>query len=117
MPRRKPQLMGSWRPALAQPAQSSGQISDLPKSLSSKSYDIEAKPAQRASREKMMKMLQRLIEDRFKLRPRHESKERSAYVLTVAKPIPTNPAKEMKRCGISSRTRWCLTCPARRVKF
>jgi uncharacterized protein (TIGR03435 family) len=64
------------------------QISDLPKSFSSKSYDIEAKPARRASREEMMKMLQALIEDRFNLRLRHESRELSAYVLTVAKGGP-----------------------------
>ena len=64
------------------------QISDLPKSFSSKSYDIQAKSAQRASREQMMKMLQTLIEDRFKLRLRHESKELSAYVLTVTKDGP-----------------------------
>jgi uncharacterized protein (TIGR03435 family) len=64
------------------------QISGLPKSFNSKSYDIEAKPAQRASRKQMMKMLQTLIEDRFELRLRHESKELSAYVLTVAKDGP-----------------------------
>jgi uncharacterized protein (TIGR03435 family) len=64
------------------------QISNLPKSFNSKSYDIEAKPPQRASREQMMKMLQTLIEDRFMLRLRHESKELSAYVLTVAKGGP-----------------------------
>jgi uncharacterized protein (TIGR03435 family) len=64
------------------------QISGLPKSFSSNSYDIEAKLAQRASREQMMMMLQTLIEDRFKLRLRHESKEVNAYVLTVAKGGP-----------------------------
>jgi uncharacterized protein (TIGR03435 family) len=64
------------------------QISDLPKSFRSKSYDIEAKPAHRASRRQMMEMLQALIEDRFKLRLRHETKELNAYVLTVAKGGP-----------------------------
>jgi uncharacterized protein (TIGR03435 family) len=64
------------------------QISGLPKSFSSNSYDIEGRLAQRASREQMMKMLRTLIEDRFKLRLRHESKEVSAYVLTVAKGGP-----------------------------
>ena len=61
------------------------QVSGLPDSFSSKSYDIEAKCAQPASREQMMKMLQALIEDRFKLRFRHETKELRVYVLTVAK--------------------------------
>jgi len=64
------------------------QVSDLPKSFRSKSYDIQAKCAQRASREEMMVMLRTLIEDRFKLRLRHESKELSAYVLTLAKDGP-----------------------------
>ena len=64
------------------------QISDLPKSFRSKSYDIQAKCAQRANREEMMVMLQTLIEDRFKLRLRHESKAVTAYVLTVAKDGP-----------------------------
>jgi uncharacterized protein (TIGR03435 family) len=64
------------------------QISDLPKSFSSKSYDIQAKSAQRASRAEMMVMLQTLIEDRFKLRLRHEGKELSAYVLAVARDGP-----------------------------
>jgi uncharacterized protein (TIGR03435 family) len=36
----------------------------------------------------MMEMLQALIEDRFKLRLRHETKELNAYVLTVAKGGP-----------------------------
>jgi uncharacterized protein (TIGR03435 family) len=64
------------------------QISDLPKSFRSKSYDIQAKSAQRASQEEMMVMLRTLIEDRFKVRLRHESKELSAYVLAVAKDGP-----------------------------
>jgi uncharacterized protein (TIGR03435 family) len=64
------------------------QISDLPKLFASKSYDIEAKTAQRASREQMMKMLQTLIEERFKLRLHHETKDLNAYVLTIAKDGP-----------------------------
>jgi uncharacterized protein (TIGR03435 family) len=64
------------------------QVSGLPASLSSKSYDIEAKSARPASREQMMRMLRTLIEDRFKLRLRHETKDLRAYVLTVAKGGP-----------------------------
>jgi len=60
------------------------QVSGLPSSFSSKSYDIEAKSAKPASREQMMSMLQTLIEDRFKLRFRRETKELRVYVLTVA---------------------------------
>jgi uncharacterized protein (TIGR03435 family) len=64
------------------------QVSGLPTSFSSKSYDIEAKSARPASREQMMRMLQTLIEDRFKLRLRHETKDLRVYVLTVAKGGP-----------------------------
>jgi uncharacterized protein (TIGR03435 family) len=64
------------------------QVSGLPNSLTSKGYDIDATSAQPASREQMMKMLQTLIEDRFKLRFSHETKEIRVYVLTVAKGGP-----------------------------
>jgi uncharacterized protein (TIGR03435 family) len=64
------------------------QVSGLPDSFSSRSYDIEATCAQPASREQMMQMLQTLIKDRFKLRFRLETKELTAYVLTVAKGGP-----------------------------
>jgi uncharacterized protein (TIGR03435 family) len=64
------------------------QVSGLPSSLSSRNYDIEATCGQPASREQMMRMLQTLIGDRFKLRLRHETKELTVYVLTVAKGGP-----------------------------
>lgn len=64
------------------------QVSELPKSFSSRSYDIEAKRAQPASRGQMMNMLQTLIEDRFNLRLHRETKVVGAYVLTVAKGGP-----------------------------
>jgi uncharacterized protein (TIGR03435 family) len=64
------------------------QISGLPKSLASKSYDIEAKTAQPAGRNQMMEMLHALIDDRFRLRLHHESKQLTAYVLTIAKDGP-----------------------------
>jgi uncharacterized protein (TIGR03435 family) len=61
------------------------QISGLPDSFGLKNYDIDATCGHPASREQMMEMLQTLLEERFKLRLRHESKELSAYVLTVAR--------------------------------
>ena len=64
------------------------QIAGLPKSFASKSYDIEAKTAQPANRKQMMEMLQALINDRFRLRLHHDSKELTAYVLMVAKDGP-----------------------------
>jgi uncharacterized protein (TIGR03435 family) len=64
------------------------QVSGLPSSFSSRNYDIEAKSARQASRKQMMRMLQTLVEDRFKLRLRHETKDLSVYVLMVAKGGP-----------------------------
>jgi uncharacterized protein (TIGR03435 family) len=61
------------------------QISGLPDSFGSRSYDIDATCAHPASRKQMMEMLQTLLEERFKLRLRHETKELSVYVLTVAR--------------------------------
>ena len=62
-----------------------GQISGLPDELSSSRYDIEAKSEHPVSRDQMMRMLQALLEDRFKLVIRHETKEMKAHVLVVAK--------------------------------
>jgi len=64
------------------------QVSGLPNSFNSKSYDIEATCRRPASREQMMRMLQTLLEDRFKLRLRHETKDLTVYVLMVGKGGP-----------------------------
>lgn len=64
------------------------QVSGLPKSFSSKNYDIEARSAMPATREQMMRMLQNLIEDRFKLRLHREAKELRVFVLRVSKGGP-----------------------------
>jgi uncharacterized protein (TIGR03435 family) len=64
---------------------STRQVSGLPSEFESKSYDIEARTARPATRAQMMKMLQVLIEDRFKLRLRRETKELNVYLLAVTK--------------------------------
>jgi uncharacterized protein (TIGR03435 family) len=64
------------------------QLSGLPESFISKHYDIDATSAKPASREQMMRMLQALLEDRFKLRLRHETKDLSVYVLTQGRGGP-----------------------------
>lgn len=64
------------------------QISGLPDSLRAKDYDIEAKSAHPATRTQMMEMLQSLLEDRFSLRLRRETKDLNVYVLAVAKGGP-----------------------------
>lgn len=61
------------------------QISGLPQDLSNEGYDIEAKAERPRNREQMMRMLQGLLEDRFKLAARRETKELKAQVLVVGK--------------------------------
>jgi uncharacterized protein (TIGR03435 family) len=63
---------------------SNGQISGLPEALSSERYDIEAKMERPTGRDQMMKLLRTLLEDRFKLVVRHETKELKVHVLVVA---------------------------------
>jgi uncharacterized protein (TIGR03435 family) len=60
-------------------------ISGLPQALTSDGYDIEAKAEHAVSREVMMAMLRSLLEDRFKLAVRRETKELKAHVLVIAK--------------------------------
>jgi uncharacterized protein (TIGR03435 family) len=61
------------------------QISGLPDGMATENYDIEAKAERPVSRAQMMLMLRSLLEDRFKLEVRRETKEISAHVLVVAK--------------------------------
>jgi uncharacterized protein (TIGR03435 family) len=61
------------------------QISGLPQEFTSGGYDIEAKAGHSVSREQMMILLRKLLEDRFKLMVRRETKELKAYVLVAAK--------------------------------
>jgi uncharacterized protein (TIGR03435 family) len=64
------------------------QISGLPDDMATENYDIEAKAERPVSRAQMMIMLRSLLEDRFKLTVRRETKELSARVLMVAKGGP-----------------------------
>ncbi len=61
------------------------QISGLPQVFSGDGYDIDAKADHPVHRDEMLRMLQALLEDRFKLVVRRETKEIRAYVLVVAK--------------------------------
>ena len=61
------------------------QISGLPDGMATENYDIEAKAERPVSRAQMMLMLRSLLEDRFKLVVRRETKEISAHVLVIAK--------------------------------
>ena len=62
------------------------QISGIPDGFAN--YDIEAKADRPVSRAQMMLMLRTLVEDRFRLVVRRETKELSAHVLVIAKGGP-----------------------------
>jgi uncharacterized protein (TIGR03435 family) len=67
---------------------SSKQISGVPAAMATESYVVEAKADHPVKRDVMMLMLRSLLEDRFKLVVRRETKELKAYVLMVAKGGP-----------------------------
>jgi uncharacterized protein (TIGR03435 family) len=61
------------------------QIVGGPGWLESTHYDIEAKAPGGATTEQLLQMLQSLLEDRFKLKVHHETKQMTVFDLTVAK--------------------------------
>jgi bla regulator protein blaR1 len=61
------------------------QLSGGPDWISSQGYDIEAKAEGNPSNAQMQKMMQTLLEDRFKLKYHRETKEMPVYTLAVAK--------------------------------
>lgn len=58
---------------------------DLPGWTISERYTIDAKAENAASEDRVLEMIQTLVEDRFKLRFHRETKEGPVYVLTIAK--------------------------------
>jgi uncharacterized protein (TIGR03435 family) len=64
------------------------QISGFPQWMLTESYDIDAKAEHPVNREQMLGMLRTLLEDRFKLVVRRETKDIKAYALVVAKGGP-----------------------------
>lgn len=63
-------------------------ISGFPVWMTSERFDVEAKADHPVSRDEMLRMLQTLLSDRFKLNLRTEVKEVSIYALVVAKGGP-----------------------------
>jgi uncharacterized protein (TIGR03435 family) len=61
------------------------QLIGVPDWVRSERYDIEAKGAETAGQKDVMLMLQTLLADRFAMRAHFETREMSAYILTVAK--------------------------------
>jgi len=61
------------------------QLTELPGWVRSERYDIEARGPASSGRKEMMLMLQTLLAERFAMKAHFESRETSAYILTVAK--------------------------------
>jgi bla regulator protein blaR1 len=61
------------------------QISGGPAWINSAHYDIDAKAEGNPNNSQMRLMMQALLEDRFKLKLHHETKDRAVYELTAAK--------------------------------
>jgi uncharacterized protein (TIGR03435 family) len=65
-----------------------GQVSGVPRSLDAVGYDIEGKSDHPITREQALRMLQRLLADRFKLTLHRETREQPIYALVIAKGGP-----------------------------
>jgi uncharacterized protein (TIGR03435 family) len=82
------------------------QISGGPGWANSEPYDIVAKAEGNATRPQLRLMLRALLEDRFKLSLRHETKEAPVYELVVAKGGPklqedtTSPRQRIAMTGV-----------------
>ena len=61
------------------------QLIGAPEWVDSERYDIEAKGAEKAARKEIMLMTQSLLADRFDMKAHFDTREMSAYILTVAK--------------------------------
>ena len=63
------------------------QITDIPRSIKSEHYDVDAKPAEaHPNFDDIPLMLQGLLEDRFQLKYHWETREQTVYDLVVMKP-------------------------------
>jgi len=60
-------------------------ISGLPKWANSEFYDVTARANTAADKDQLVRMLQTLLADRFKLKAHWESRELPSYVMTVGK--------------------------------
>jgi uncharacterized protein (TIGR03435 family) len=61
------------------------QITSGPAWLNTDRFDIEAKASRQRTTDELHIMLQHLLEERFGLKLRHEAREESVYIMTVAK--------------------------------
>lgn len=70
------------------------QISGGPEWLNSERWTIEAKADRRGTSDELHAALARLLEDRFQLKVRHETRELPVYLLTVDKKGPKMPVHD-----------------------
>jgi uncharacterized protein (TIGR03435 family) len=69
------------------------QISGGPEWINSERWTIEAKADRRGTSDELHAALARLLEDRFQLKVRHETRELPVYLLTVDKKGPKMPRR------------------------
>jgi uncharacterized protein (TIGR03435 family) len=70
------------------------QISGGPEWINSERWNIEAKADRRGTSDELHAALARLLEDRFQLKVRHETRELPVYLLTVDKKGPKMPVHD-----------------------
>ncbi len=70
------------------------QISGGPEWINRDRWTIEAKAERRGTSDELHDALARLLEDRFKLKVRHETRELPCYILTVDKKGPKMPVHD-----------------------
>ena len=75
------------------------QLAGIPDWLGSETWSVDARAEGNPTRDELMLMLQSLLEERFRLKVHHESREMSAYVLTVARNGPKLPAPKEGACA------------------
>jgi uncharacterized protein (TIGR03435 family) len=74
------------------------QIVNAPEWVASDRYEVEAKAEGNADRAQIFLMVQSLLEDRFRLKVHHETRELPVYTLVAAKGGPKLPAPKEGSC-------------------
>ena len=74
------------------------QLVGAPDWLKSETWSLDARAEGDPTRDDLMLMFQSLLEERFHLKVHHDSRERSVYVLKVARNVPKLPAPKGGTC-------------------
>jgi uncharacterized protein (TIGR03435 family) len=73
------------------PSEGNSVIAQLPKSVTTDDFEIEARAAGNPTKDQMRLMMQSLLADRFKLAAHFESREGPVFALTLVRPSQTGP--------------------------